>query len=154
MLFRSPRHTGDGVVVTTGSPVRPGPRERLLEAATRLTYSEGSQIGIDALLTDAGVARRSLYEHFGGKDGLLLEVIRQASVEDEEWFRYWVEQRVAWHLRYGLRESHLRVRPHDAEELSHYSSATSDIEYLFPIGWSELEGIGRASCRERVSECV
>ena len=38
-------------------------------------------------------------------------------------------------------ESHLRVRPHDAEELSHYSSATSDIEYLFPIGWSELEGI-------------
>ena len=38
-------------------------------------------------------------------------------------------------------ESHLRVRPHDAEELSHYSSATSDLEYLFPIGWSELEGI-------------
>jgi glycyl-tRNA synthetase len=40
-----------------------------------------------------------------------------------------------------LRESHLRVRPHDADELSHYSRATSDIEYLFPIGWSELEGI-------------
>ena len=48
---------------------------------------------------------------------------------------------LAWHRRYGLRESHLRVRAHDAEELSHYSSATSDIEYLFPIGWSELEGI-------------
>ena len=46
-----------------------------------------------------------------------------------------------WHVRYGVRESHLRVRPHDADELSHYSSATSDIEYLFPIGWSELEGI-------------
>jgi glycyl-tRNA synthetase len=61
--------------------------------------------------------------------------------EAEEWFRYWVDERVAWHLRYGLRESHLRVRPHDAEELSHYSSATSDLEYLFPIGWSELEGI-------------
>ena len=61
--------------------------------------------------------------------------------EAQEWFGYWVEQRVAWHLRYGMRESHLRVRPHDAEELSHYSSATSDIEYLFPIGWSELEGI-------------
>jgi glycyl-tRNA synthetase len=58
-----------------------------------------------------------------------------------EWFRYWVEQRVGWHRRYGLRESHLRVREHAAEELSHYSSATSDIEYLFPIGWSELEGI-------------
>jgi len=58
-----------------------------------------------------------------------------------EWLGYWIDQRVAWHRRYGLRESHLRVRPHDAEELSHYSSATSDIEYLFPIGWSELEGI-------------
>ena len=61
--------------------------------------------------------------------------------EATEWFAYWVEQRVAWHRRYGLRDSHVRVRPHDAEELSHYSSATSDIEYLFPIGWSELEGI-------------
>jgi glycyl-tRNA synthetase len=59
----------------------------------------------------------------------------------QEWFRYWVDERVAWHHRYGIRESHLRVRPHDAEELSHYSSATSDIEYLFPIGWSELEGV-------------
>jgi glycyl-tRNA synthetase len=61
--------------------------------------------------------------------------------EAGEWFRYWVDARVAWHLRYGLRESHLRVRPHDEEELAHYSSATSDLEYLFPIGWSELEGI-------------
>ena len=58
-----------------------------------------------------------------------------------EWYRYWVEERLAWHRRCGLRESHLRVREHDAEELSHYSSGTSDIEYLFPIGWSELEGI-------------
>jgi glycyl-tRNA synthetase len=61
--------------------------------------------------------------------------------EAEEWFRYWVDERVAWHLRYGIRQSHLRVRPHEAEELSHYSSATSDLEYRFPIGWSELEGI-------------
>jgi glycyl-tRNA synthetase len=59
----------------------------------------------------------------------------------EEWFRYWVEERVAWHTRFGIRESHLRVRPHEADELSHYSSSTSDLEYLFPIGWSELEGI-------------
>src|SRR5207247_10545140 len=51
----------------------------------------------------------------------------------EQWFRYWVEARVSWHLRYGIRETHLRVRAHEAEELSHYSSATSDIEYLFPI---------------------
>jgi glycyl-tRNA synthetase len=64
-----------------------------------------------------------------------------APADAQEWFRYWVDERVAWHLRYGIRESHLRVRPHEPEELSHYSSATSDIEYLFPIGWSELEGI-------------
>jgi glycyl-tRNA synthetase len=61
--------------------------------------------------------------------------------EAGEWFAYWVEQRLAWHVRYGVRESHLRVRQHEADELSHYSSETSDIEYLYPIGWSELEGI-------------
>src|SRR6476620_401812 len=61
--------------------------------------------------------------------------------EAQRWYEYWIEQRLNWYLRLGLRESHLRVRPHDADELSHYSSGTSDIEYLFPIGWSELEGI-------------
>jgi glycyl-tRNA synthetase len=61
--------------------------------------------------------------------------------EAGEWYRYWIDQRVAWHVGLGVRESHLRVRPHEADELSHYSSETSDIEYLFPIGWSELEGI-------------
>jgi glycyl-tRNA synthetase len=61
--------------------------------------------------------------------------------ESQEWFRYWVEERFRWYTRFGIRESHLRVRPHDPDELSHYSSATSDIEYLYPIGWSELEGI-------------
>jgi glycyl-tRNA synthetase len=59
----------------------------------------------------------------------------------EDWHRYWIEERRSWYLRLGVRESHLRVRAHGAEELSHYSSATSDIEYLFPIGWSELEGV-------------
>jgi glycyl-tRNA synthetase len=61
--------------------------------------------------------------------------------ESAEWYRYWIEERRRWHLSLGLRESHLRVRAHDADELSHYSSATSDLEYLFPIGWLELEGI-------------
>jgi glycyl-tRNA synthetase len=61
--------------------------------------------------------------------------------EADEWFRYWVDERLGWYRRYGLRDSHLRIRPHDADELSHYSRGTSDIEYLFPIGWSELEGI-------------
>ncbi|HEY6888223.1 MAG TPA: glycine--tRNA ligase, partial [Solirubrobacter sp.] len=61
--------------------------------------------------------------------------------ESERWYRYWIGERRRWYLDLGLRESHLRVREHDADELSHYSSATSDIEYLYPIGWSELEGI-------------
>jgi glycyl-tRNA synthetase len=61
--------------------------------------------------------------------------------EAESWYRYWTEERVGWYRRYGLRDSHLRLRPHTADELSHYSSATADVEYLFPIGWSELEGI-------------
>src|SRR5256884_1087435 len=60
--------------------------------------------------------------------------------EAEQWYRYWIDERRDWYLRYGVRETHLRVRPHEADELSHYSSATSDIEYLFPIGWAGLGG--------------
>ena len=44
-------------------------------------------------------------------------------------------------MNLGIRPDHLHIREHDADELSHYSSATADIEYLFPMGWSELEGI-------------
>jgi glycyl-tRNA synthetase len=61
--------------------------------------------------------------------------------EADRWFSYWIDERLGWYTRYGIRPDRLRVRAHDAEELSHYSSATSDIEYLYPIGWSELEGI-------------
>ena len=57
------------------------------------------------------------------------------------WFSYWLQQRHNWYLDLGIRADHLRLRAHDADELSHYSSATSDVEYLFPIGWQELEGI-------------
>ena len=57
------------------------------------------------------------------------------------WFDYWLSERMRWYLELGLRPDHVRLREHAAEELSHYSSATSDVEYLFPIGWSELEGI-------------
>jgi glycyl-tRNA synthetase len=61
--------------------------------------------------------------------------------EADQWHRYWIEQRLEWYVRFGIRRDMLRLRPHDPDELSHYSRATSDIEYLFPIGWSELEGI-------------
>jgi glycyl-tRNA synthetase len=61
--------------------------------------------------------------------------------EAEQWYRYWIDERLNWYRRYGLRDSRLRVREHSAEERSHYSQGTSDIEYDYPIGWSELEGI-------------
>ena len=61
--------------------------------------------------------------------------------EADEWHRYWIDQRMDWYLRYGLRESRLRIREHGEEERSHYSRATSDLEYLYPIGWGELEGV-------------
>jgi len=58
-----------------------------------------------------------------------------------EWHGRWMEDRMRWYTDLGLRPDHLQLREHGREELSHYSSATSDIEYLFPMGWSELEGI-------------
>jgi glycyl-tRNA synthetase len=62
-------------------------------------------------------------------------------LEAPNWHEYWIEQRLGWHRSLGLREENLRVREHSAEERSHYSTATSDIEYLYPIGWQELEGV-------------
>ena len=57
------------------------------------------------------------------------------------WHEHWLEERLGWYTRLGIRPDRLRLRAHDAAELSHYSSATSDVEYLYPIGWQELEGI-------------
>ncbi|HEX8066983.1 MAG TPA: glycine--tRNA ligase [Thermoleophilaceae bacterium] len=61
--------------------------------------------------------------------------------ETDRWYEYWLAERRRWYEELGIRPDHLRLRAHEQDELSHYSSATSDVEYLFPIGWSELEGI-------------
>src|SRR3954469_1895241 len=61
--------------------------------------------------------------------------------EAPTWYDHWREERRRWYEELGIRPDHLRLREHGAEELSHYSSATADVEYLFPMGWSELEGI-------------
>ena len=62
--------------------------------------------------------------------------------DEDRWFAYWVEERLRWWTDViGIGSERLRLRPHDADELSHYSKQTTDIEYAFPIGWSELEGI-------------
>jgi glycyl-tRNA synthetase len=64
-----------------------------------------------------------------------------APEDAERWFEYWCDQRLHWYSEYGIAEAHLRLRPHDPEELSHYSSATADVEFDFPWGWGELEGV-------------
>jgi glycyl-tRNA synthetase len=61
---------------------------------------------------------------------------------DEEWHEYWIDQRFRWYRDLGIREKNLRLREHDADELSHYSKRTVDVEYAFPFtDWGELEGI-------------
>jgi glycyl-tRNA synthetase len=61
--------------------------------------------------------------------------------EAQQWHEHWLKERFDWYLGLGIRPDHLTLRAHESDELSHYSSGTSDVEYLFPIGWSELEGI-------------
>jgi len=60
---------------------------------------------------------------------------------DEQWFKHWVEQRFNWYSNLGIKKENLRLRQHAKDELAHYARDCYDIEYLFPIGWSELEGI-------------
>ncbi len=61
--------------------------------------------------------------------------------EANDWYEYWIRERHQWYLDLGIPEEQIRLRPHDDDELSHYSSGTSDVEFLFPWGWGELEGI-------------
>ena len=60
---------------------------------------------------------------------------------DQDWLRTWVQERLDWYVRYGIRRENLRLRRHDGDELAHYAKDCYDIEYLFPWGWAELEGI-------------
>jgi glycyl-tRNA synthetase len=61
--------------------------------------------------------------------------------DGDRWYEYWCQERYRWHLDLGIPEAKLRLRPHDPEELSHYSTGTSDIEFEYPWGWGELEGV-------------
>ncbi|MDG1197821.1 MAG: glycine--tRNA ligase [Actinomycetota bacterium] len=61
--------------------------------------------------------------------------------EADTWYRYWMSERYQWYLELGVPDDKLRMRPHDDDELSHYSLGTSDVEFMFPWGWGELEGI-------------
>lgn len=61
--------------------------------------------------------------------------------EAHQWYEYWMKERFQWYLDLGIPEEQIRMRAHDDDELSHYSSGTSDVEFLFPWGWGELEGV-------------
>ena len=61
--------------------------------------------------------------------------------ESKKWYEYWVEQRYNWFLSIGVRKENLRLRPHAKDELAHYASGCTDVEFQMPFGWSELEGI-------------
>ncbi|MET0737655.1 MAG: glycine--tRNA ligase, partial [Acidimicrobiales bacterium] len=58
-----------------------------------------------------------------------------------QWFEYWCQERFRWYTELGIPKEQLRLRPHATEELSHYSAGTSDVEFMYPWGWGELEGI-------------
>ena len=60
---------------------------------------------------------------------------------DEEFYKQWIEQRFQWYLDLGVTKERLRLRPHASEELAHYAKGCHDVEYYFPMGWSELEGV-------------
>jgi glycyl-tRNA synthetase len=61
--------------------------------------------------------------------------------QTEQWFEYWLDQRLRFHREIGFDETRLRTRPHDADELAHYCKRAVDVEFLFPFGWKEIEGI-------------
>jgi glycyl-tRNA synthetase len=63
--------------------------------------------------------------------------------ESATWYEYWCSARMQWYIDLGIPAEMLVLRPHDADELSHYSAGTSDIEFLYPWGWGELEGIAQ-----------
>jgi glycyl-tRNA synthetase len=60
---------------------------------------------------------------------------------DMEWFDYWVNERLNYYVSMGIKKENLRLRKHDDEELAHYARGCFDVDYKFPIGWSEIEGI-------------
>ncbi len=60
---------------------------------------------------------------------------------DDKWFDYWLEERFNWYVKLGIKKENLRLREHSEEELAHYARKCYDIDYNFPMGWSELEGV-------------
>jgi len=64
--------------------------------------------------------------------------------ENDQWFEYWKSERLQWYVDMGITPERLRMRDHEEDELAHYSTGCTDVEYKYPFGWGELEGI---ACR-------
>jgi glycyl-tRNA synthetase len=68
-------------------------------------------------------------------------IAEQRGKTSDEWHKYWLDERYNWYLKYGIKKENIKLRKHAKNELAHYAKACSDLEYKFPFGWSELEGI-------------
>lgn len=73
------------------------------------------------------------------------QYVGEGEKNDMQWFEYWCQERLKWYSDLGIRKEKLRLRPHVGEELAHYAKACSDVEYEYPWGWGELEGIAHRS---------
>lgn len=72
--------------------------------------------------------------------------INPEEAEKQKWYEYWKNARFEWYKQLGIREENIRLRDHEQDELAHYASGCVDVEYKFPFGWSELEGIANRGC--------
>jgi len=71
--------------------------------------------------------------------------------EEDQWMDYWIKKRMEWYQSLGIKENHLQLREHEENELAHYAKKTVDIEYLYPWGWGELEGIANRGSYDLLS---
>jgi len=71
--------------------------------------------------------------------------------EEDQWMDYWIKKRMEWYQSLGIKEDYLRLREHEEDELAHYAKKTVDIEYLYPWGWGELEGIANRGSYDLLS---
>jgi glycyl-tRNA synthetase len=130
------------------------------DSATATKYASDSVIAlglatgnIDLSRLDEFVKKMTALEKLSGSESIrnFLKTIGEENTlkffvppaESAKWYEYWCETRMQWYIDLGIPADMLRLRAHDADELSHYSSGTSDIEFKFPWGWGELEGIAQ-----------
>jgi glycyl-tRNA synthetase len=81
------------------------------------------------------------YFVMGSQDKVNTQSSQLKTKDADFYYKYWIDERFDWYQKYGIKKDNLRTRKHDQDELAHYAKSATDIEYKFPFGWSELEGI-------------